>query len=153
MYFAEFLESFETKDSLALFEPLWYNNKIKIQNKYIYDKGFHKIHDLLDTQGNFISYHSITNDYSIQIPFTTYEGLKQAIVQSWPYIKLLKQSLPFQPYQPEFIKILCKYKKGSRNIYDYLISKSQHRPICENKWGKDLNVQLNLDWKFVYTNI
>lgn len=37
--------------------------------------------DFLDTQSNFISYQSLTNYHSIEIPFTTYEGLKQTIVK------------------------------------------------------------------------
>ena len=114
-YFAEFLESFEMKDSYILLEPLWYNDKIKIENKCTYfkalhEKGFHRVCDLLDIQGNFITYHSIKNNYAIQIPFTTYEGLKQAIINSWPNIKHILRNVTFQPYQPEFIEVLCKYK-------------------------------------------
>jgi uncharacterized membrane protein len=102
--------------------------------KELYCKDFHRVHYLLDTEGNFITYHSITNDYSIQIPFTTYEGLKQAIIHSWPNIKLLLQNITFQPYQPEFVKILCKYKIWYKNHKISL-------PVKTNG-GSDLNLSL-----------
>ena len=153
-YFSEFIESFNLH---SLSEPLWYNNKIKIQNKYafckpMFDKGFHIVHDLFNTEGNFISYESITNDYFVKLPFTTYEGLKQSILTAWPNIKQYLYYTVVKPYQPEFVKTLCKNRKGSRNIYDYLMAKTQHRPIFENKWDTDLKLELNFDWKHVYAN-
>lgn len=55
------------------------NNKVKIQNKYVFckalfEKGFHISHDLFDTQSEFIRYERITIDYSLKIPFTINEG-------------------------------------------------------------------------------
>ena len=112
------------------------------------------MHDLFDTEGNFISYESIVNDYLVKLPFTTYEGLKQAIMYSWPNVKQLScnKGIIVKPYQPEFIKVLCKNRKGSRNIYDYLMSKIQHRPICENKWTDDIKLEIDFNWKHMYTN-
>lgn len=79
-YLCEFLENIETNNINILFELLWYNNKVQIQNKYVfckalYEKGFHIVLDLFDTQVEFICYERLTNDYPVKIPFTTYEGL------------------------------------------------------------------------------
>lgn len=51
----------ETDKIHTLLGPIWYNNKVKIQNKYVFcealfEKGFHISHDLFDTQSEFISY-------------------------------------------------------------------------------------------------
>lgn len=74
-----FKKNIETDKIHILLEPIWYNNIVKIQNKYVFckalfEKGFHISHYLIDTQSEFISYESITNDYSLKIPFTIYEG-------------------------------------------------------------------------------
>lgn len=74
-----FKKNIETDKIHILLGPIWYNNKFKIQNKYVFckalfEKGFHISHDLIDTQSEFISYEIITNDYSLKIPFTIYEG-------------------------------------------------------------------------------
>lgn len=46
----------------------------------IIKKGFHVVRDLFDSQGEFISYERITNDYPVKISFSTYDGLKHAII-------------------------------------------------------------------------
>jgi hypothetical protein len=32
------------------------------------------------------------------------------------------------------------------------MSKIQHRPICENKWTDDIKLEIDFDWKHIYTN-
>lgn len=114
-----------------LLQPIWYNNKVKIQNKYIFckalfEKGFHIFHDFLDTQSEFISYERITNDYSLKMPFTIYEGLKNAIICAWPTVKQVSHKVIIKPYQPEFIKILRMCKKGAllQIVYFIMLVKS-----------------------------
>ena len=51
-YFAEFISIVQQKNTQTLLEPLWYNDKIQIQNKSVIYKnmcenGFHLISDLL----------------------------------------------------------------------------------------------------------
>jgi hypothetical protein len=120
---------------------LWYNHKIKVQNKCIfykslYKKGFHIISDLLCSQGNFITYESITNDFGVKLPFTVYEGLKRSILCTFPEVKHLDPSFIKRPLKSEHIQILLKDKKGSRRIYDYFIAQIKHKPVCEKKMDK-----------------
>ena len=56
-----------SQDNIFL-EPLWYNNKIKVKKrvffyKSLYNKGFHTVSDLINSQGIFITYESLTNDF------------------------------------------------------------------------------------------
>lgn len=58
--FRLFLKTIEFKDIDILCEPLWYNNKVKIQNKFVFCKTFYEqefniAFDLFDTQDEFIS--------------------------------------------------------------------------------------------------
>lgn len=74
-----FFKNIETDKIHILLEPICYNNKVKIKKKYVFckalfEKGFYISHYLIDTQSEFISYERITNDYSLKIPFTIYEG-------------------------------------------------------------------------------
>jgi hypothetical protein len=70
-------------------EPLWYNNKILIQNRCVLFKIFiwEGIYNLLDDNDNFLSYEDINEKFCLKIPFTFYEGIKRAIRHSWPKVK------------------------------------------------------------------
>lgn len=48
---------------------------------------------------------------------------------------------------PKSIKTFRMCKNGARNIYDHLMRKSKHRPICKNKWANDFNLFLDFNWK------
>ena len=154
-YFSEFL-NICCNDTLL--EPLWYNHRIKVQNKSVfykslYEKGFHSISDLLCSQGNFIAYESITNDFDVKLPFTMYEGLKHSILCTFPEVKHLDPSFITRPLKSEFIQILLKDKKGSRRIYDHFISKINHKPTCEKKWTMELSLQDQFSWENMFKNL
>lgn len=72
-------KNIETDKIHILLEPIWYNNNVNIYNKYVFckalfEKGFHISLYLIDTQSEFFSYERITDDYSLKIPLTMYEG-------------------------------------------------------------------------------
>ena len=51
LYFPEFISIVQHKNTQTLLEPLWYNDKIQIQNKSVfyknmYENGLHLISDL-----------------------------------------------------------------------------------------------------------
>ena len=100
-YFSEFLNICSNS---VLLEPLWYNHRIKVQNKCIiykslYKNGFHTISDLLCSQGRFIISEStcITNDFGVKLPFTVYEGLRRSILCIFPEVKHLDPSFDRRP--------------------------------------------------------
>ena len=81
-----------SQDNILL-EPLRYNNKIKVKKsifyKSLYNKGFHTVSDLTNSQGIFITYECITIDFLVKLPFTVYEGLKHSILCAFPEVKYL----------------------------------------------------------------
>lgn len=97
------MKNIETNNINILLEPLLYNIKVNILNKYVlcktlYEKKFHIAHDLFDTQDEFISYERITNDYSIKISFTTNESLKQPIICARPNVKQFSVEVIIKPF-------------------------------------------------------
>jgi hypothetical protein len=79
-------------------EPLWYNDKIKIQNKYIfsktmYERGFTLVSDFFDSNGNFKCFSDIIEESCIQIPFTYYEWIKEQFYILGPMLKMSTQNL------------------------------------------------------------
>jgi exonuclease III len=159
LYFAEFINTVQNKNLHDfLLEPLWYNDKIKIQNKAIYNKkmydsGFHVISDILDKDGRFLKFEHICNELLVKIPFTFYEGLKRAIMKSWPDIKNPIIDHPLKPYQSITIRILIQDKKGSRAVYDYFNNSTDFKPKCESKWESDLNLSPTFNWQNAYKSI
>ena len=140
-------------------EPLWYNCRIKIQNKSIFyksmfDKGFHIVSDLFDVHFKFIQYEHLQDLYSVTIPFTLYEGLKHCILHQWPQIRELP-NIPLKDdvYRPKVINILLLNHSGSKLMYDLFISHMKHKPICEAKWTVDLELDASFDWKKIHVNL
>lgn len=154
--YSDFLKNLSCDSSTRNFlvEPLWYNNKIIIQNRYVfsrslYEKGFTIVDDLLDDNGNFLSYEDIAEKFCLKIPFTFYEGIKRAIRHSWPNVQNQMSNPISRPLQPDFIKILNK--KGSRAIYKVFLSSTQcYRPKCESKWTTELKLKSDFDWKQIH---
>ena len=157
LYFAEFISIVQQKNTQTLLEPLWYNDKIQIQNKSVfyknmYENGFHLISDLLDEDGKFIKFDDFKHKIN-KLPFTLYEGLKKAILRSWPDVRNTAANQVLQPYQSSVIRILTRDKKGSRSIYKCFNELSNHRPICELKWETDLGLPTTFNWEKVYKSI
>lgn len=59
--------------------------------------------------------------------------LKHNIICAWLNVKQFSQDVIIKTYYREFIEMLCLCEKGARHIYDHLMAKSNHKPICESK--------------------
>ena len=81
-HFAELISIVQHENTQTLFETLWYNDKIQIQNKSgffyktIYENGFYLISDLLDKNGDLMKFDDFKNKIN-KLPLTLYEGLKK----------------------------------------------------------------------------
>jgi hypothetical protein len=107
-------------------EPLWYNDRIKIQNKYIfsktmYERGFTLVSDLFDSNGNFKRFSDIIEELCIEIPFTYYEGIKRAVLHTWPNVKIVNTKFVIKLYQSKIVKILNLKKRCKRNLQHIFI--------------------------------
>lgn len=135
---------------MSIKNPLWYNEKVKINGKCIFyrhwfEKGIYYISDLYQPNGQIMSYEEFCTQYSIAVPFTTFYGLSNCI---W------KLNLPFDsddlmynsPFYPIFLKIICKSKKGSKDMYNEFIVKKWNKPKSEKKWELIFNLHVDQNW-------
>ena len=138
-----------------LYSPVWYNPKVKMGNQSIfynkfYQKGFHIIKDFFNENGRFIDYEELLESHQLQIPFTTFHGLKTAIIASWPVLKQIDiNDLVPLPYKPEHIKVICKDSKGSKSMYNIFISNLYQKPKSEEKWKTEFHLDDDFNWKAI----
>ena len=69
-------------------EIMWNNRKILVRKKSVfyqiwYDAGVIKISDILNQNQDFLKWHEVAIKFNLNVPFTTYYGLVNAIPQKW----------------------------------------------------------------------
>ena len=69
-------------------ELLWNNRKILVENKPVfyhnwYHAGITKISDLLNSNSDFLKLHEFALKFKLNVPFTKYYGLVNAIPKEW----------------------------------------------------------------------
>ena len=69
----------EQEEELFIYQGLWYNNNIKINNNNVfykswYDKGITFIYDLLNQYGAWLSYQDFSEKYNFHSPITVFYG-------------------------------------------------------------------------------
>jgi hypothetical protein len=67
----------------------------------MYESGFTLVNDLFDNNGNFKCFRDIIEELSVKIPFTYYEGIKRAILYTWPNAKDAGIKYVIKPYRPK----------------------------------------------------
>ena len=115
------------KGEQLLKTPIWYNEKIKIDNNAIfyedlYSKGITVVSDLLKDICNkiFYSFEEFKRKYDIQINFLKYYGLITAVSKLFPYYDLQGCNTPTKPFIPLNIAFCFCKSKGSKHIYNLL---------------------------------
>ena len=125
--------------------PLWYNQSIKVGGNVIFyrslkNKGILMINDLLDLNGDLLTYVEFQRKYQLQSNFLAYEGIVKSIkdfIFSFRYAPFLyRQENPVLTYS---LCHILKSKKGCWDIYDKL-NNSDILPISFRKWQQELNM-------------
>lgn len=132
--------------------PIWCNNCIKVGGSTVLyqnwvDQGILFINDLLDRNGDIISYEIFQRTYQIRTNFLQFEGIVASIRDFLQNCRF--QHLPVraeEPFIPLVLKYISKDKKGCRAIYDKFTSNTC-TPAAVAKWHNDLNLPLDFDWK------
>lgn len=138
-------------DKVIFNEPLWYNSFVKINNNSIYFKkwsehGIYSVHDLFDVStGKLYTYKRFCEDNHFYPPFTTFEGIKRAVLKSWP--KLNSLTLPADLSEwPTAFNIIFQDVKGCRNIYNVFVTSSYKKPKAILKWNPNLTPEKDDVW-------
>ncbi len=132
------------KESDLQSQPLWQNNNITIGNKSFYYKQWHQkgivfINDLLNINGNLLTYDEFSNVYLIKTNFLIYESVKQAVCsyikksKMWPLKGRLQN--PILPFN--FTELTNE--KGTRHFYEVLLNSTFVKLPCNLKWEERLD--------------
>ena len=131
--------------------PIWHNPEIiidkhTIQYGFWIEKGIRTIQDLFNYKGDFLSLYEFEQRFGFKPPFTILQGLKMAILSSWPELRNIS-CICDAPIRPPYIDYICKNNKGSRDMYDLFIEHFYKKPMSEQKWEHELNLEQNHNWQ------
>ena len=134
-------DNYEDTDYLS--RPIWYNPNIKIGNNFIFwnnisEAGVNFINDLIDEDGEFLSYEEFVNAYNIRIDFLNYAALIHAIPIEWKN-KINEEETKLEEIQNFWVDKIKK-QNSNKYAYDSLSAKFKERPEkSENKWKIEFN--------------
>ena len=122
-----------------------YNSSLCINNKTIrfkilYEKCIIIVSDLLDENGNILSFNDLKERYNLNICFTMYMGIRRALFTAYPTLKNGVMHIKEIPYIPNFVRLLTRDKKGSRTLYDLLVQKQKPIEKYKQKWEQELHL-------------
>ena len=131
-------------------EPLFYNEKFKVGNRHFHytswsNKNIYFVKDLLDENGQFLSYECFCEKYELKVNYLQYMGCIRSIKS---YLK--KHNTHFTKQRslntPKSLDIITKHKKGARIFYNVLLENVfiyDIKPFA--KWEEKL--QIPIDWE------
>ena len=107
-----------------LANPIWFNNKIKIDNTSIFykewfEKGVRSINDLINEDGTYLTLDQFQEKYKIVVNFLKYNSIISAIRQAKRSFNMGESRLVC-PFIPSIVQQLLRHKKGSKDMYDIL---------------------------------
>lgn len=137
----------------VLSTSLWNNNSIKVGNSMVYYKmstkrGIWMVNDLIDNQGNIMSFQDFQQTYNLRPIFLQFYGIPHS-VKKWLHSTGVnvheKNPWPLIPFN---IGIFLKPRKGSKDMYNFLNRKTV-QISAEQKWENILN-KYDIEWKNIH---
>jgi hypothetical protein len=142
-------------------ECLWLNENIKVNKKQIKwklwnEKGINQIHDIVNSQGQFLTVTEIEQKYNLKCNFLSYNKLKDAIQNEWRKIlktmKVVENTISFD--EQIHIKIGKNFKPintlKNKEIYWILIDKKQQKPIIIDKYKREMGIHEE-KWEMIFS--
>ena len=99
-----------------------------------------------------MSLYDFEQKYNFRPHFTLLQGLKLAILSTWPQLRNNSDAVP-RPTRASFIELICKNDKGSRVMSDTFVKQMYSNPKYENKWARDQNLNPQFNWQKANNNI
>ena len=137
-----------------LAEPIFYNNKFKINGNVFHfkswtDKYVFLVKDLLNSDGEFLSFEQFKQQYDVQTHFLDYYSCVSSIRK---YLKTtnitIQDTTSFQSTKAR--KLMISSPKGCKIFYDTFIQKMDNPNPCK-KWVNLLSEEINWDKVFEFT--
>ena len=122
-------------DTLPHKEIIWNNRNIMIDGKPLFFKcwfenNITRVEDLLDNNGNFLSFNQFSEQYQLKTPFTLYFGLISSIPTQWKS-EIVKQKIYSQTSNDK-----NKYSANTistKTVYSALLKNVFSAPTAESK--------------------
>ena len=131
---------------------LWYSDYSKFTNNKINSwnvKGIYFLNDLLDANGNIMSFDCLKQSFGISGIEFDYNALVSSLPREWKTACKVKQVGPLM--EPS-LSFLVSRKRGNKHVYAKFIRKdaagTSH--TWENRWNTSFS---NIAWSDVYENI
>ena len=130
------------------FENAWYitNINIKRLQPVLNGKGVYLIRDLLDSQGNRLSYQEFKRIHNIQINFMDFLSLQKSIPRTGYHEIQALEALP-EVRDTSLVKFLKKSEQVCKWAYGELIKKLKIKEPYKHKWATHLNTIEDEEWK------
>jgi len=143
-------------------EILWNNKYIKIDskslfNKKLYENGLIFINDLIEDNGNVITYDRLIQKFGNNITQYRYICLVHAIPKRWRTMLKKDHTININPKEETvFIKINKSMKPitvlKSKQVYWFLNLENIELPSCIKKWFDKYLIEFSpLQWKKIFT--
>ena len=108
-------------------EIIWNNRNIMIEGKPLFhncwfENNIIRVEDILDNNGNFLSFNHLSEQYQLKIPFTLYFGLISSIPSQWKS-EIVKQKISSQTpkdknkYSANTISTKTVYSALLKNVF------------------------------------
>ena len=134
-----------------LSQPIWFNSNFKVGGTCMfyrnwYERGIRFVNDLLDENGSLLSYENVTQMFDLRTNFLDFRSVittvRRFLTMSNLNVAQCKLNVPFLPFT--LIEVL-RNKKGCRDMYDILVTKTVHSPAIQ-KWQNDILLPENFKW-------
>ena len=124
---------------------MWFNNNIKAGGNSLFKQIYTGIdvlfiNDIIDTDGEFMSYDRLKAKYNVKTHFLEYAGLLSATKNYCKSFNFSNENIKIQtPIHPYLIKILNENKQGCKHIYNRLMVNNDI--VKFDKWKQELNIE------------
>ena len=113
--------------------------------------GVDLVNDLLNERGEFFSFEEFINKFNVHTNFVEYRGVISAIKKAFPKMFDNPGDTLVYPTIPFNFDILYKDKKGSRRMYDIIVSRKLQVRKYVDKWENKLGVTYDfLRWSIIF---
>jgi hypothetical protein len=153
--YLDFYNKVETNSTkLVLLEPLFCNDKFKIDNSVIEfetwaEAGIFAVKDLVQENGKFYSYDDFQAKFDVKIPFLQYYGCISSVQT---YLRKIGMTLESNDcnnltYNKAY-NILITAQKGTKSFYNTLIGEPSIPNSCKH-WEEITNAEI--DWVKIFS--
>ena len=145
--------NFTEKNPDFISSCIWHNSLIRIESRPFFyrtwfNAGVEVVGNLLDKEGNFLSYNNFISKFNIKTNYLEYYKIISTVTQ---YKKVCSPALGDNAKADN--ENLLAHSKICKKVYQHLIEKKASIPLkSQNKWLAEaiISENLNINWKKTY---